>query len=134
MEAGREEGDASTSAGTSATKHTAKGGSEEDEGRGCVFLSKEGQCGIYEARPIQCSTYPWWPSLLESEEAWEDEAVVPDDQEGEHWNEEDGGCEGIGHAASERVPSAVIDERRQVALDHWKRFPGFWIKRRTWRL
>ena len=41
----------------------------------CVFLDEKGQCGIYEARPLQCSTYPWWPALLVNKNAWEAEAV-----------------------------------------------------------
>ncbi|MDR1363869.1 MAG: YkgJ family cysteine cluster protein [Spirochaetaceae bacterium] len=34
----------------------------------CIFW-KDG-CLIYEARPIQCRTYPFWDSMLESEETW----------------------------------------------------------------
>jgi shikimate kinase/Fe-S-cluster containining protein len=34
----------------------------------CVFW-KDG-CLIYEARPIQCRTYPFWESMLDSEEVW----------------------------------------------------------------
>ncbi|MDR0409801.1 MAG: YkgJ family cysteine cluster protein [Spirochaetaceae bacterium] len=34
----------------------------------CVFW-KDG-CLIYEVRPIQCRTYPFWDSMLESEETW----------------------------------------------------------------
>ena len=46
---------------------------------GCVFLDPFGQCSIYEVRPVQCHTYPFWPSLLESKEDWDSEAVLPDD-------------------------------------------------------
>jgi Fe-S-cluster containining protein len=35
----------------------------------CVFW-KDG-CSVYEARPLQCRTYPFWPSLLESRRAWD---------------------------------------------------------------
>jgi Fe-S-cluster containining protein len=34
----------------------------------CIFW-KEG-CTVYEARPLQCSTYPFWPSILASEKTW----------------------------------------------------------------
>jgi Fe-S-cluster containining protein len=34
----------------------------------CIFW-KEG-CTVYEARPLQCRTYPFWPSILDSEETW----------------------------------------------------------------
>eukprot|EP00613_Pedinella_sp_CCMP2098_P066871 CAMPEP_0171980084 /NCGR_PEP_ID=MMETSP0993-20121228/259757_1 /TAXON_ID=483369 /ORGANISM="non described non described, Strain CCMP2098" /LENGTH=393 /DNA_ID=CAMNT_0012632261 /DNA_START=51 /DNA_END=1232 /DNA_ORIENTATION=- len=45
---------------------------------GCVFLDPLGKCSIYEVRPLQCRTYPFWPSLLEDAEAWSAEAVLPD--------------------------------------------------------
>jgi hypothetical protein len=51
----------------------------------CVFLKElpaevggEGEvkqarrvCGVYEARPLQCRTWPFWESNLASKEAWE---------------------------------------------------------------
>lgn len=39
----------------------------------CVFL-KEKKCSIYEVRPKQCRTYPWWISNLKSRECWEEAA------------------------------------------------------------
>ena len=30
-------------------------------------------CKAYEARPIQCISYPFWPKLLNSEKSWNDE-------------------------------------------------------------
>ncbi|MDR0383107.1 MAG: YkgJ family cysteine cluster protein [Spirochaetaceae bacterium] len=36
----------------------------------CVFW-KDG-CSIYETRPVQCKTYPFWASMLGSEEEWRD--------------------------------------------------------------
>ncbi len=39
----------------------------------CIFLSDTG-CRIYPVRPLQCSSYPFWGSVLSSEEQWEDEA------------------------------------------------------------
>ncbi|MDR0597548.1 MAG: YkgJ family cysteine cluster protein [Treponema sp.] len=35
----------------------------------CIFWSKG--CALYEARPLQCRAYPFWPSMLASREAWE---------------------------------------------------------------
>jgi Fe-S-cluster containining protein len=35
----------------------------------CIFW-KEG-CTVYEDRPLQCRTYPFWPSMLDSEETWD---------------------------------------------------------------
>jgi Fe-S-cluster containining protein len=40
----------------------------------CVFLDADGQCGIYAVRPVQCSTYPFWPEIVSSEVAWRREA------------------------------------------------------------
>ena len=35
----------------------------------CIFWS--GECTVYQARPLQCSTFPFWDSVLCSKEAWE---------------------------------------------------------------
>jgi Fe-S-cluster containining protein len=35
----------------------------------CVFWSKG--CAVYEARPLQCRSYPFWESMLASRDAWE---------------------------------------------------------------
>ncbi|MDR0540574.1 MAG: YkgJ family cysteine cluster protein [Spirochaetaceae bacterium] len=40
----------------------------------CVFWN--GGCGIYENRPAQCRTYPFWASMLESSEIWEKTSVA----------------------------------------------------------
>jgi len=40
----------------------------------CVFLLPDEGCAIYEARPKQCRTYPFWRALLHSSENWAEEA------------------------------------------------------------
>jgi len=45
----------------------------EKSGYDCVFL-EGGRCSAYEARPVQCRTYPFWEEILESEARWKDEA------------------------------------------------------------
>lgn len=35
----------------------------------CIFL-KDKKCQIYQARPKQCRTYPWWKENLNTEESW----------------------------------------------------------------
>lgn len=48
---------------------------EADEGRmnDCIFL-KGNACTIYEDRPTQCRTFPWWPDILKSERSWKEAA------------------------------------------------------------
>ncbi len=36
----------------------------------CIFLQPDNKCGIHTVRPGQCSTYPWWPELMERK-GWE---------------------------------------------------------------
>jgi Fe-S-cluster containining protein len=43
----------------------------------CVFFDTEKRnCSVYEARPRQCRTWPWWNSNLESKEAWKETCEV----------------------------------------------------------
>jgi Fe-S-cluster containining protein len=51
---------------------------------GCIFLSPiDGKtCTIYEFRPEQCRSYPFWPNLLKNKETWLNES-------------HDSGCEGF---------------------------------------
>ena len=35
----------------------------------CIFL-KDKKCTVYQARPQQCRTFPWWVHNLNSEESW----------------------------------------------------------------
>lgn len=44
--------------------------------RDCVFLDREtipgkAICGVYEDRPAQCRTWPFWPSNLRDAESWQ---------------------------------------------------------------
>ena len=44
-------------------------------GYDCIFLDREtvpgkAICGVYEARPTQCRTWPFWPENVRSERAW----------------------------------------------------------------
>ena len=41
----------------------------------CIFLDRnkypgKAICSLYEARPMQCRTWPFWPELLESQQSW----------------------------------------------------------------
>lgn len=41
----------------------------------CQFLGPDG-CTVYDARPAQCRTFPFWPENLASRESWEREVVA----------------------------------------------------------
>ena len=111
----------------------------------CIFLDPVGKCGIYDVRPVQCSTYPFWPSLVESSEDWLEESVLPDEVAiddrslDRHWSPELGGCEGIGAGKSNNdsfdvVAREEIIAKKKAAKKHWKRFPVQEIKESTWYL
>ena len=51
------------------------------EAEGCLYFL-DGKCSIYDRRPKQCRTYPFWESRISSPMSWQQEA----------WK-----CEGIGH-------------------------------------
>lgn len=62
------------------TKQTLRGLSlaekQSPAGLDCVFLDREqvpgrAVCGVYEDRPVQCRTWPFWKSNLSSRFAWE---------------------------------------------------------------
>lgn len=58
-----------TSRGVSLTER------ETEFGFDCVFLDRtsvpgRAVCGVYEDRPMQCRTWPFWPENLRSREAW----------------------------------------------------------------
>ena len=43
----------------------------------CVFFDTEKRnCSVYEARPRQCRTWPWWNSNLQSEKAWKETCEI----------------------------------------------------------
>ena len=39
----------------------------------CIFWNNGG-CEAYTARPVQCSTYPFWTEILASPKSWQEEA------------------------------------------------------------
>ena len=49
---------------------------ETEHGFDCVFLDRttipgKAICGIYQARPTQCRTWPFWPENLQTKRHWE---------------------------------------------------------------
>lgn len=78
----------------------------------CPFLQDDGRCGVYEARPMQCRTWPFWQENLK-EATWKGpvKAVCPgldtgtlhtaEEAEGiaehnEQWYESDGSPDQLG--------------------------------------
>lgn len=68
----------------------------------CLFL-KNNQCTVYEARPTQCRTFPWWVYHLREPSDWEDAAKR---------------CEGINHPDAPLVPSLEIQTQCLTYLDN----------------
>lgn len=102
-------------------KNKIPNGVDDDQ---CVFLDKDGKsCSVYEARPIQCRTYPYWPSLLVNSSAWDNEAVVPDSVVGKHWSREQGGCEGINNVEAEVVQPDTIRRNNEVYRRYTDQYP-----------
>ena len=61
----------------------------------CIFL-KEKKCQLYQARPKQCRTFPFWPHLM-TDDGWEEAKKV---------------CEGIGHG-----PILSSEEIKKIAFE-----------------
>ncbi|NRA40398.1 MAG: YkgJ family cysteine cluster protein [Planctomycetes bacterium] len=40
----------------------------------CIFFDRTKGCTVYEDRPVQCRTWPFWRANLRSEEDWQVEA------------------------------------------------------------
>ena len=40
----------------------------------CVFYGRGHGCLVYEDRPTQCRTWPFWKSIVETPESWAEEA------------------------------------------------------------
>ena len=58
----------------------------ERAGGECVMHGEDGRCRIYNARPLMCRTWPFWPELLESPESWAAAARhCPGMNEGKTW-------------------------------------------------
>lgn len=59
----------------------------------CRFL-KGKQCSVYEARPTQCRTYPYWPENMNAE----------------RWAEEGKFCAGIGKGDSKAGDAKLVEQ------------------------
>jgi Fe-S-cluster containining protein len=68
----------------------------------CVFLENN-QCTVYESRPIQCKTFPWWIDHLRDPKDWDEAAER---------------CEGINHPDAPLVAVEHIEEQCLTYLDN----------------
>lgn len=73
---------------------------KEKDNYDCIFLCEKG-CTVYNARPRQCMTYPFWAHVLESEETWNEEAKA---------------CPGIGKGRLH--PKKEIEENLRFRMDN----------------
>ena len=48
---------------------------EEEDGR-CVFFAPVSGCAVYDVRPSQCRTWPFWPRIVAERRSWEEEAAA----------------------------------------------------------
>ena len=56
---------------------------------GNVIVQAKRVCGVYEARPLQCRTWPFWPENLEDKPAWDHETrKCPGMNTGRHYTPE----------------------------------------------
>lgn len=75
---------------------------ETEHGFDCVFLDRKSMpgkavCSLYEDRPLQCRTFPWWPENLKSPRTWNGVAKS---------------CEGVGRGSL--VPISEIRIQRDL--------------------
>jgi uncharacterized protein len=98
----------------------------------CVFLDLDTNfCQIYQARPMQCRTYPFWPHLVATPEAWNAECRRQDDDTDSQlpsWTAETGGCEGmarLSHKNQEKgaIPMDNVYRKLRDYVQQDRRFP-----------
>ncbi len=68
---------------------------EDAKNYDCVFLEGK-RCSVYEVRPKQCRTFPWWNENVESVASWK---------------ETSGRCEGINHKDAPLVSLEEIEKQ-----------------------
>ncbi len=64
----------------------------------CIFLKDKKLCEVYDARPKQCRTFPWWPQNLRTPSDWEEVKKE---------------CEGIDHEDAPLIPFSEIKNERE---------------------
>ncbi len=62
---------------------------------GCIFLKEGKYCQVYQARPMQCKTYPYWLGNISSKAQWIEESER---------------CEGINHPDAPLISKEEIEK------------------------
>lgn len=59
---------------------------EDKKNPDCRFLKNGNRCGVYEGRPMQCRTWPFWPEVMNAK-AWKKDvaAFCPGVNKGRLW-------------------------------------------------
>lgn len=78
-----------------------------EHGYDCVFLDRatvpgRAVCSLYEDRPLQCRTFPFWPEILRSAAAWKRAGRT---------------CEGVGRGGFVAIEAIRIQRDAQAARD-----------------
>jgi len=56
----------------------------------CVFFDRDAGCTVYEDRPKQCRTWPFWRDVVRTETTWEIEAQdCPGMNQGRHFHRDE---------------------------------------------
>jgi len=88
---------------------------DSDNDDGCVFFEPETKhCKIHAVKPVQCRTYPFYPSLLKSPEAWDSECRRADDDVSSPlppWTTTAAGCEGM-----KPIGTATNDDQKEEGV------------------
>mmetsp|Transcript_14612 Transcript_14612/g.24929 ORF Transcript_14612/g.24929 Transcript_14612/m.24929 type:complete len:197 (+) Transcript_14612:65-655(+) len=71
----------------------------------CFFLN-DGLCSINAVKPLQCSTYPYWPDVVTNPGSWMIEARDV--------------CEGINHEEAPQIPADHVREQLQTATKYFE--------------
>jgi uncharacterized protein len=75
----------------------------EDDNWNCILL-KEGKCSIYQHRPLQCRTFPFWPHNIISKRDWNKASLeCPGIGEGRHYTMEEIDSISMGKATIDSV-------------------------------
>lgn len=67
---------------------------EDEKNFDCIFL-KDNKCSLYQARPKQCRTYPFWKEIIKDKDSWDKEQIH---------------CEGINRKDGTAFPRKRIEE------------------------